>query len=91
MRINIDLLRNILLDIADCPASTVANSHCFTYPQTSQAEIKTVAIRLFWSYHFIHPAANVAPACSSASSIQCRTFPSGLISEYFRTSMQASQ
>lgn len=39
MRINMDLLRNILLDVADCPASTVANSHCFTYPQTSQAEI----------------------------------------------------
>ena len=39
MRINIDLLRNILLDVADCPAPTVDNSHCFTYPQTSQAEI----------------------------------------------------
>lgn len=28
MRINIDLLRNILLDVADCPAPTVDNSHC---------------------------------------------------------------
>lgn len=39
MRINIDLLRDILLDVANCPEPTVSNSHCFTYPQISQAEI----------------------------------------------------
>lgn len=39
MRINIDLLRDILVDVASCPEPTVSSSYCFTYPQISQAEI----------------------------------------------------
>ena len=39
MRINVDLLRGILIDVADCPFPTVRSNRSFIYPETTQGEI----------------------------------------------------
>ncbi|WP_427112967.1 DUF2513 domain-containing protein [Megasphaera sueciensis] len=39
MQINIDLLRDILIDVSDCPTPTVRSNRSFTYPEIPQGMI----------------------------------------------------